>query len=502
MRDFTSRYLADLTDKPLEILDLGSADIGGTYAQFFNHPKWRYRGVDLVEGPNIHVVLSNPYNWRELPTHCADVFVSGQTFEHIEFFWLTMREIARVLKPGGLCCIVAPSRGPIHRYPVDCWRFYPDGFAALARYADLEILEILHDEEGGPTYPDKSEEWGDLVLIAQRKSDKLNATQKSSLSSGADLNKVLEGIIRRGSRILKIGSACPKLEKLLRADMQCELQDIDPETISHTEQHSSVYDTIIALDTLEHSNDPESVLTRAFPALKEDGTLIVGVHNLAHASVIGALCLGEDPFSSLTPDNMPPKRFFTKQSVCAMLQKHGFFPHRIDLISKAPHETSVGNTPGELPLPIEEFLISRPEALTYQILVSAKKVPAPEIQFERTDSLAISRHVSQELIKKIQMLEEDLILQKAQLELATNEAEKFKQNAEHHYDQLSKEYALIKDLADNRDHEIKHVYERLHNLQVNFNNVNKNPALYALKFFTAKLKNYINRKRVRDEDKN
>lgn len=185
MRDFTTRYLAEKTDQHLEILDLGSADIGGTYAQFFDHPKWNYRGVDLAEGPNIHVVLSNPYNWRELPTHCADVFVSGQTFEHIEFFWLTMLEIARVLKPGGLCCIVAPSRGPIHRYPVDCWRFYPDGFAALARYADLEILEILHDEEGGPTYPDKSEEWGDLVLITRKKKDEAHAPQEYETDAAA-----------------------------------------------------------------------------------------------------------------------------------------------------------------------------------------------------------------------------------------------------------------------------------------------------------------------------
>ncbi len=176
MRDFTARHLADAADRPLEILDLGSADIGGTYAQFFDNPKWNYRGVDLAPGPNIHVVLSNPYNWRELPTHCADVFISGQTFEHIEFFWLTMLEIARVLKPGGLCCIIAPSRGPIHRYPVDCWRFYPDGFAALARYADLEILEILHDGEDCPSSPDKSEEWGDLVLVARKKENKSTAS--------------------------------------------------------------------------------------------------------------------------------------------------------------------------------------------------------------------------------------------------------------------------------------------------------------------------------------
>ncbi len=54
-------------------------------------------------------------------------------FEHTEFFWLTMREMKHALKPGGLCCIIAPSAGPEHQYPVDCWRVYPDGLRAAAR---------------------------------------------------------------------------------------------------------------------------------------------------------------------------------------------------------------------------------------------------------------------------------------------------------------------------------------------------------------------------------
>ena len=87
MRDFTARHLADAADRPLEILDLGSADIGGTYAQFFDNPQWNYRGVDLAPGPNIHVVLSNPYNWRELPTHYADVFISGHSLEFYEYHY-------------------------------------------------------------------------------------------------------------------------------------------------------------------------------------------------------------------------------------------------------------------------------------------------------------------------------------------------------------------------------------------------------------------------------
>ena len=38
--------------------------------------------------------------------------VSGQTFEHIEYIWVTIVEIARVLRTGGLACLIAPGSGP------------------------------------------------------------------------------------------------------------------------------------------------------------------------------------------------------------------------------------------------------------------------------------------------------------------------------------------------------------------------------------------------------
>jgi hypothetical protein len=44
-----------------------------------------------------------------LPGGYADVVISGQAFEHIEFFWLSWRETVRVLRQGGLIFLIAPS---------------------------------------------------------------------------------------------------------------------------------------------------------------------------------------------------------------------------------------------------------------------------------------------------------------------------------------------------------------------------------------------------------
>lgn len=146
----------------LNILDLGSYDVNGSYRPLFKHPNWHYRGMDLSPGPNVDIVLSSPYRFP-ISTYNMDLIISGQAFEHIEFFWLTWLEMVRVLKPGGTIFLIAPSRGPEHRYPVDCWRFYPDGFAALAKYGALELIEVRTDWEPHPE-PD-SAPWGDTVGV-------------------------------------------------------------------------------------------------------------------------------------------------------------------------------------------------------------------------------------------------------------------------------------------------------------------------------------------------
>lgn len=167
MAQFVEKYLGPLRGRPLRILDVGSQDVNGTYRALFSDPAWRYCGADVTGGPNVDVVLRKPYVWRELRANSYDVVVSGQALEHVEYPWLTVLEIARVMKPGGLCCLIAPSTGPEHRYPIDCWRLLPDAARVLARYAALQVIDTYRCDDatdlgGGPN------EWHDTVLIAAR----------------------------------------------------------------------------------------------------------------------------------------------------------------------------------------------------------------------------------------------------------------------------------------------------------------------------------------------
>src|SRR5258708_5684929 len=108
---FCRDYLGPHRSSTLEIVDLGARNVGGTrtYRRFFDAPGWRYRGLDVEPGPNVDIVVADAYAWRELEDASIDVLVSGQTLEHVDFPWLTVLEIARVLRPGGVACLVVPA---------------------------------------------------------------------------------------------------------------------------------------------------------------------------------------------------------------------------------------------------------------------------------------------------------------------------------------------------------------------------------------------------------
>lgn len=163
MQKCFDRYIrgSDLeTSDEVVVLDVGGALINGSYSDIFAGPRFTYLGADLNAGPGVSVVLTEPYS-IPLNDSSVDVVISGQMLEHCEFFWLTFQEMVRVLKPGGFIFMIAPSTGPIHNYPVDCYRFYPDAYRALAKYTKCNLLDVWMDPRGP---------WHDLTGVFQRPS--------------------------------------------------------------------------------------------------------------------------------------------------------------------------------------------------------------------------------------------------------------------------------------------------------------------------------------------
>lgn len=141
------------------ILEIGSY-IGGFSIRSLKPSDSTYIGVDLENGPGVDVVLEDQY---KLPfeDNTFDYVISSSCFEHSEFFWLTFLEIIRVLKPTGVFYLNAPSNGSYHRYPVDCWRFFPDSGLALSKWANKNGFKTCQLE--CYTSNKESDIWSDYV---------------------------------------------------------------------------------------------------------------------------------------------------------------------------------------------------------------------------------------------------------------------------------------------------------------------------------------------------
>lgn len=116
-----------------KILDVGSQNVNGSLKDIC--PNFlTYTGVDFVVGKGVDIVLQDPYK-MPFEDEQFDIIICSSVFEHSQMFWLLYLEIIRILKPSGVFYLNVPSTGEFHRYPVDCWRFYPDSAVALIEWA-------------------------------------------------------------------------------------------------------------------------------------------------------------------------------------------------------------------------------------------------------------------------------------------------------------------------------------------------------------------------------
>jgi len=193
MQKFVEKYISPDVNMTIKIADIGSQMIPGqgqSYKTLFARSNMQYVGVDVVAGENVDIHLKNPYLWNEIKSEYFDVVISGQALEHVEYVWVTILEIARVLKGGGLLCIVVPSAGPKHSYPVDCYRYFDDGLRALAKWARLDVLEV-YTQNKDSTDPNKNITWQDSVIVCRKPHRRLLSKIKFAVA-----NKACRTIVR------------------------------------------------------------------------------------------------------------------------------------------------------------------------------------------------------------------------------------------------------------------------------------------------------------------
>ena len=127
------------------VLEAGSYNVNGGIRDLF--AGCEYTGVDCRSGPGVDVVA----DCHDLPFYVEvfDWVVSTSMIEHDPKPWLSVAEMRRVLRRGGLLVLAAPGFGwPRHNEPIDCYRFTVDAFRGLLDGMDILHLDELNDGDG------------------------------------------------------------------------------------------------------------------------------------------------------------------------------------------------------------------------------------------------------------------------------------------------------------------------------------------------------------------
>lgn len=124
------------------VLDAGAGE--RVHARYFGGR--RYVGIDLAIGDSswdygkldaVADLTALPF-----PDGCFDACINIVTLEHVREPACALREVERVLKPGGVLLMVVPHEWEVHQSPHDYYRYTRYGVAYLLNKAGFPEFDI------------------------------------------------------------------------------------------------------------------------------------------------------------------------------------------------------------------------------------------------------------------------------------------------------------------------------------------------------------------------
>lgn len=106
-----------------------------------------YVMADIEDGDDVGLVI-DLHDLSYVPEDYIDGVIAVAVWEHLQYPWVAAREIARILRPGGIAYVQTHMAFPEHgTYGGDFTRWTKDGLSALFEWAGFETVDASH------TYP-------------------------------------------------------------------------------------------------------------------------------------------------------------------------------------------------------------------------------------------------------------------------------------------------------------------------------------------------------------
>jgi 2-polyprenyl-3-methyl-5-hydroxy-6-metoxy-1,4-benzoquinol methylase len=140
---------------------------------------------------------------------------------------------------------------------------------------------------------------------------------------------------------------------------------------------SAPFDAVVCADVLEHLARPEELLARIRGWLRDGGTLLVSVPNVANVTVRAALLVGRITYNERGILDRTHLRFYTRRNATELLAAAGFTSRAIEATAM-PHELALpflAKAPWRWPVRAlaEESARVWPTFFGYQFVIEARK---------------------------------------------------------------------------------------------------------------------------------
>lgn len=199
----------------------------------------------------------------------------------------------------------------------------------------------------------------------------LVGADKSVLDVGCATGYLARALVERGCTVTGVeydpeaaALARPSLAELVVADLnEVELADQLP---------GKTFDSIVFGDVLEHLADPDRVLRSATKLLAPGGSVVISVPNVTHGSLRLALLQGRWDYRDSGLLDRTHVRFFTRESVLAMVREAGLVVTHLWATVLDPLGCEVVIDADQLPWAVVDWVRHQPDAYVYQFVLRAE----------------------------------------------------------------------------------------------------------------------------------